>query len=65
MHRSWFKLYHENNCIKKIKTNLESFATRGDNGSFHDIILLISTGRTFNCIVSKLNEFQVNALIVG
>ena len=48
MHRSWFKLYHENNCIKKIKTNLESFATRGDNGSFHDIILLISTGRTLN-----------------
>ena len=36
MHRSWFKLYHENNCIKKIKTNPESFATKGDNGSFHD-----------------------------
>lgn len=46
MHRSWFKLYHENNCIKKIKTNPESFATKGDNGSFLDIILIISTGFT-------------------
>ena len=46
MHRSWFKLYHENNCIKKINTNPESSATKDDNGSFHDIIHLISTGIT-------------------